>query len=138
MCTLATTQPTLYCHNGLVCSLVNSAVCSKDRLLLWTYRCQHNYVSFTCVDNSRHETFTCLFSMLYDCFHKSIVCLVSFGSHKSLWTMMWRQYRVGCVVANVHKQVMPESCHHLTASHAHSHLCLVSLLYIPSLYSTLF
>ena len=31
---------------------------------------------------------------------------------------------------------MPESCHYLTALHAHSHPCLVSLLFIPSLYST--
>ena len=33
---------------------------------------------------------------------------------------------------------MPESCHYLTALHAHSHPCLVSLLFIPSLYSTFF
>ena len=37
----------------------------------------------------------------------------------------------------VHKPVMLESCHHLTSSHAHSHPCLVSLLFIPSLYSNL-
>ena len=48
---------------------------------------------------------------------------------------MWRQYRVGCVVYNVHKQVIPESCHYLTTLHAHSHPCLVSLLFIPSLNS---
>ena len=47
--------------------------------------------------------------------------------------MMWRQYRVGCVVYNVHEQVMPESCHYLTALHAHSHSCLVSLHFIPSI-----
>ena len=52
-------------------------------------------------------------------------------------TQPLRQYRVGCMVANVHKQVIPESCHHLTVSHAHSNPCLVSLLFIPSLYSTL-
>ena len=45
-----------------------------------------------------------------------------------------RQYRVGCVVGNVHKQVMPESCCHLTALHAHSHPC--PLVFIPSPYST--
>ena len=50
--------------------------------------------------------------------------------------MMCRQYRVGCVVYNVHEQVMPESCHYLTALHALSYPCLVSLLFIPSLYST--
>ena len=33
---------------------------------------------------------------------------------------------------------MPESCHYLTALHALSHPCLVSLLFIPSLYSTFF
>ena len=33
---------------------------------------------------------------------------------------------------------MPENCHYLTALHAHSHPCLVSLLFIPSLYSTFF
>ena len=33
---------------------------------------------------------------------------------------------------------MPESCHYLTALDAHSHPCLVSLLFIPSLYSTFF
>ena len=32
---------------------------------------------------------------------------------------------------------MPESCRHLTASHAHSHPCLVSLLFIPSLFTCL-
>ena len=31
---------------------------------------------------------------------------------------------------------MPESCNYLTALHAQSHPCLVSLLFIPSLYST--
>ena len=31
---------------------------------------------------------------------------------------------------------MPANCHHLTALHAHSYPCLVSLLFIPSLYST--
>ena len=46
--------------------------------------------------------------------------------------------RVGCVVYNVHEQVMPESCHYLTALHAHSHPCLVALLFIPSPYSTFF
>ena len=33
---------------------------------------------------------------------------------------------------------MPESCHYLTALHALSHPCLVSFLFIPSLYSTFF
>ena len=33
---------------------------------------------------------------------------------------------------------MPESCHYLTALPALSHPCLVSLLFIPSLYSTFF
>ena len=49
-----------------------------------------------------------------------------------------QQYRVGCVVANLHKQVMLESCCHLAPSHAQSHSCLVSLLFIPSLHSTYF
>ena len=44
--------------------------------------------------------------------------------------MMWRQYRVGCVVYNVHEQVMPESFHYLTALHAHSHPCLVFLFFL--------
>ena len=43
--------------------------------------------------------------------------------------MLWQVY--------IHKQVMPESCRHLTASQAHSHPCLISLLFIPSLYSIL-
>ena len=42
------------------------------------------------------------------------------------------------MVYNVHEQVMPESCHYLTTLHALSHPCLVSLLFIPSLYSTFF
>ena len=33
---------------------------------------------------------------------------------------------------------MPEIPHYLTALNAHSHPCLVSLLFIPSLYSTFF
>ena len=45
-----------------------------------------------------------------------------------------RQYRVGCVVCNLHEQVMPESCRYLTALHALSHPCLASLLFILSLY----
>ena len=61
---------------------------------------------------------------------------------------IWRQDRddyvhvmllcVCCAVANVLNQVMPESCYHLTTSHAHSHPCLASLLYIPYLYFTFF
>ena len=47
-----------------------------------------------------------------------------------------RQYRVGCVV--LHEQVMPESCYYLSELLAHSHPCLVSLLFILSLFFHIF
>ena len=42
------------------------------------------------------------------------------------------------MVNNVHEQVVPESCHYLTALHALSHPCLISLPFLPSLYSIFF
>lgn len=41
--------------------------------------------------------------------------------------MVWWKYMVGCVVKHVHEEVMPESCCHPTASHAHSHPCFFTL-----------
>ena len=41
-------------------------------------------------------------------------------------------------VANVHKQVLLESCCYLTTSHANSHPRFVSLFFIPSLYFIVF
>ena len=47
-------------------------------------------------------------------------------------TQPLQKYMVGSVVANMHKHVTPENCHHLTASHAHNLPYLVSLpLYHP-------
>ena len=50
--------------------------------------------------------------------------------YKSHHVIMCQQCRIGFVVVNVHKQVMLESCCLLTASHAHSHPYLVSLLFV--------
>ena len=78
----------------------------------------------------------------------SFPCCMTLSSSQSIYSISFALqslcddvatiYRVGCVVYNVHEQVMPESCHYLTALHALSHPCLVSLLFIPSLYSTFF
>lgn len=51
---------------------------------------------------------------------------------------MWWQCRVCYVVAYVYKQVMPQNFRHPTASHAHRHPYLVSLLFLAFLYSTNF
>ena len=96
---------------------LNSTVCSYDMLLLWTL--VHNCT----VPSIRLSYFSSLCCMTLSTSRLSIVSHL-FYNH---CVIMWRQYRVGCVV---NEQVMPESYHYL---HGHSNPCLVSLLFIPSL-----
>ena len=67
--------------------------------------------------------------------HRSSVSLL----HTALFTREHaeplRQYCVGCVVENICKQVMPQSRHSLTTSHAHSHHCLISLLFYTKFFN---
>ena len=93
---------------------------------------------FSCVElcTQVKETYADIY-MSTEAVHSAVSLL-----HTTLFTRQHtkqlRQYRVGCVMANVNKQVMPEICRHLTASHAYSNPYLVSLLFVPSLHSTFF
>ena len=62
-------------------------------------------------------TFVSLY-IFHDTFFTTI-CTTTASKYSCFVSKYVTLVRVGCVAYNVHKQVMPESCHYLTALHAH-------------------